>query len=107
MTVSRAGGMPGALEFRYDVSACNAADHLLITGNLGDFQTAASVDCSIGRGGTYTGPMPPGNRWFVIAGVESAWYSSLGMATAGERFVSGVTEACPAIPAQNTTAICP
>ena len=107
MTVDPAGGAPGSLLIRYDASACNAADHALIVGGFGDFRTATSVVCSIGRTGSYTVAAPPGNAWFLVAGVEGGAYSSLGQGAVGERVVSGVPVACPAITTQNITAICP
>lgn len=107
MTVAHSAATQGALVLHYDVSSCNAADHALIIGSLGDFQTATSVICSIGSSGAYTVTPPSGNAWFLIAGVEGAAYSSLGQASAGERIVSGVPEACPTILSQITTAICP
>jgi hypothetical protein len=107
MTVAPAAGAPGSLEVRYDVSGCNAADHALIVGNLGDFLRATSVVCSIGSTGSYTFAPPAGDLWFLVAGVEGAAYSSLGQSTAGERLVQGVPAACLAITGQNTTAICP
>jgi hypothetical protein len=107
LTVAPSTTAPGSLVFRYDASGCNAADHVLIVGELGDFRTATTVVCSIGRDGTYTVTPPAGDLWFLIAGVEGAAYSSLGQATTGERFVSGVPEACATIVSQNTTAICP
>ena len=107
MTVKPVAGAPGTLLIEYDASGCNASDHALIYGALGDFQRATSVVCSIGSTGSYTTVPPTGNLWFLIAGVEGGAYSSLGQATAGERHVSGVPAACPAITVQNTTAICP
>ncbi len=107
MTVAHSDATPGALVFHYDVSTCNAADHAMIIGNLGDFQTATSVICSIGSSGAYTVTPPSGDSWFLIAGVEGTAYSSLGQASAGERIVSGVPDACATIISQNTVAICP
>jgi formate-dependent nitrite reductase cytochrome c552 subunit len=107
LTLGRADAVPGALTAQFDVSKCNAADHLLVTGQLGDFQTATSVACSIGRTGTYTFAPPSGNAWFLVGGVESASYSSLGESSSGERNVTGITAACASIVAQSTTAICP
>jgi hypothetical protein len=107
MTVAPSGGAPGSLLFSYDVSSCNAADHALIIGVLGDFRSASSVVCSIGRSGSYTYTPPAGNVWFLMAGVEGGVYSSLGQASAGERVVTGMTAACPAITGQITTAMCP
>jgi formate-dependent nitrite reductase cytochrome c552 subunit len=96
-----------ALTIHYDTAACNAADHALIIGRIGDFGTATSVVCSIGRTGSYTVPMPPGDAWFLVAGVEAGAYSSLGQGPNGERIVNGIPAACPAITTQKTTAICP
>jgi hypothetical protein len=107
MTLARSDGVPGALVAHYDVASCNAGDHLLVTGHLGDFQAAISVNCSIGSTGSHTFTPPSGDAWFLIGGVESAEYSSLGESSAGERIVSGVPAACSTIVAQNTTAICP
>jgi hypothetical protein len=107
MTIAQSDAAPGALVFRYDVAHCNAADHALIVGDLGDFRTATSVICSIGSSGAYTVTPPSGSAWFLIAGVENASYSSLGQSSEGERVVSGVTGACSTILSQNTVAICP
>ena len=107
MTVGLSGGAPGTLMIQYTVSRCNASDHALVLGDFSSFQTATSVNCSIGSTGSYTFAPPSGDVWFLIAGVEGAAFSSLGLATAGERQVSGVPAACPSIAAQNTTAICP
>ena len=107
MTLARSSSVPGALDIHFDVSSCNAADHLLATGQLGSFDAATSVDCSIGSTGSYTFTPAAGDVWFLVGGVEGAEYSSLGRSSSGERVVSGITAACPAIVAQNTTAICP
>jgi hypothetical protein len=40
MTLARSEAGPGALEVHFAVASCNAADHLLVTGQLGNFQTA-------------------------------------------------------------------
>ena len=106
MSVAPSVTVPGELVISYEISSCNAADHMLVIGNLGDFQTATSARCSIGSTGSFTVSSLPDNVWFIIAGVENATYSSLGQATSGERIVSGVTSACPAITAQELTAIC-
>ena len=104
VTIARSGN---DLVFQYDASACNAADHLLIGGGLGAFGSASWVRCSIGSTGSYSVIPPPGDAWFLIGGVESGTYSSLGQSSAGERMVGGIAAACPAVAAQNTTAICP
>jgi formate-dependent nitrite reductase cytochrome c552 subunit len=98
----------GALALQYDVaSGCNSADHALILGDFRNLHAATSVHCSIGSSGSYTFTPPAGDVWFVIAGLEGGVYSSLGQTTTGERLVGGIAAACPAIVAQNTTAICP
>ena len=107
MTVAPSATVPGGLEISYDNSSCNAADHVLVIGNIGDFQTATSARCSIGSTGAYIVTSLPDNVWFVIAGVENGMYSSLGSATPGERVVNGITSICPALTAQELTAICP
>lgn len=107
MTLTRSAAVPGALDAHFDVSSCNAADHLLVTGRLGNFQAATSVDCAIGNSGNYTFTPPSGDTWFLVGGVENAAYSSLGESSLGERQVSGIPAACATIAAQNTTAICP
>jgi hypothetical protein len=107
LTVTTSGGPPEELVITYDVSACNAADHMLIIGHLGNYQTATSAVCSIGRTGSYTLAPFSGGAWFLIAGVEGASYSSLGQASTGERVVNGVPVVCPANGSQNFTAICP
>jgi nitrite reductase (cytochrome c-552) len=107
MTVAPSAGASGELVVSYDTSHCNAADHGLIVGTMGAFQTVSAAVCSIGNTGSHTFTPPAGNLWFLVAGVEGATYSSLGRASAGERVVSGVSGACPGITAQNITAICP
>ena len=107
MTVASVGGAPEMLGIQYNTAGCNAADHALIFGSFVDFQRATGVICSIGGSGSYTFTPPVGDLWFLVAGVEGGAYSSLGQSTAGERLVSGIPAACPAIPQQNTTAICP
>jgi formate-dependent nitrite reductase cytochrome c552 subunit len=107
MTIERSGGAPGTLVLHYDVASCNAADHMLVVGVLGVYQTAGSVDCSIGSTGMHVFTPPAGDAWFLVGGVESGAYSSLGEGLAGERSVGGIAAACAAIVAQNTTAICP
>jgi formate-dependent nitrite reductase cytochrome c552 subunit len=107
MTVAPSESVPGTLAIHYDVSGCNSSDHALVQGNFSSFQTATSVNCSIGSTGSYTFVPPSGDVWFLIAGVEGAAFSSLGQATAGERLVSGVPAACPAITGQISTAACP
>jgi formate-dependent nitrite reductase cytochrome c552 subunit len=107
MTIDLAGGAPGTLLIHYDATACHSSDHVLVVGDLGSFQTATSVICSIGSSGSYSLTQPSGSVWFLIGGVEGGAYSSLGQATAGERLVNGVPAVCPAITGQITTAICP
>ncbi|HEX5043514.1 MAG TPA: ammonia-forming cytochrome c nitrite reductase subunit c552 [Candidatus Polarisedimenticolaceae bacterium] len=103
LSISRAGT---DLTFTY-LTSCSASDHLLLGGSLGAFGAASWVRCSIGSTGTYTVAPPPGDAWFLMAGVEGGTYSSLGRSSAGERAVSGIAAACPAVATQNTVAICP
>jgi formate-dependent nitrite reductase cytochrome c552 subunit len=67
MSVARSGN---DLVFHYDVTSCNAADHLLLAGGLGAFGSASWVRCSIGSTGSYTVTPPPGDAWFLVGGVE-------------------------------------
>jgi formate-dependent nitrite reductase cytochrome c552 subunit len=107
MTIAPSGGPPGELLITYDISACNAADHVLVMGSIGDYQNATSVACSIDSTGAFTITPAGENVWFMIAGVEGSTFSSLGRTTTEERNVGGVTDACPTLSAQELTAICP
>ncbi|HET9482194.1 MAG TPA: ammonia-forming cytochrome c nitrite reductase subunit c552 [Candidatus Polarisedimenticolia bacterium] len=107
IAVVPSGPVPGELVLSYDIASCNAADHMLVIGSLGDFRTATSAVCSIGSSGSFTIASSPDNVWFLIAGVEDATYSSLGQSTSGERIVNGIASVCPALTAQELTGICP
>ena len=94
------------LEVSYDI-ACNASDHALFFGNLGDFTTVTAADCSIGSSGSATSTPPAGDVWFLVAGSESERYSSVGQSTAGERTPAGVESHCPLLTVQDLGATCP
>ena len=94
------------LEIGYDL-ACNASDHTVFFGNLGDFTTVTAADCSIGNSGLATSTPPAGNVWFLVAGRESTRYSSVGQSTGGTRTPSGVESQCPLLTVQDLGATCP
>ncbi len=94
------------LEISYDI-ACNASDHALFFGNLGDFTTVTAADCSIGNSGSATSTPPAGNVWFLVAGTDSELYSSVGQSSAGERTLAGVESQCPLLTVQDLSAACP
>ena len=94
------------IDVSYDVT-CNASDHTLLFGAIGDFTTVTAADCSIGNSGTATSSPPVGDVWFLVAGREAQRYSSVGQATAGERTLSSVGAQCPTLVAQDLTATCP
>ena len=94
------------LEISYDI-ACNANDHALLFGNLGDFTTVTAADCSIGNSGSATSTPPAGDLWFLVAGRASGRYSGVGQSTAGERSLSGVESHCPMLTVQDLSATCP
>jgi formate-dependent nitrite reductase cytochrome c552 subunit len=107
MEVARSDGGPSDVVITWDVTGCNAADHVLVIGALGDYGVAASARCSIGRSGSFTAAGVPDNAWFVIAGVENGSWSSLGAATTGERAITGIPALCPGLTAQQLSAVCP
>jgi hypothetical protein len=94
------------LEISYDI-ACNANDHALLFGNLGDFTTVTAADCSIGNSGSATSTPPAGDLWFLVAGRESDRYSSVGRSTAGERSLAGIESSCATMTVQDLGATCP
>jgi hypothetical protein len=94
------------LEISYDI-ACNAPDHALLFGGLGDFTTVTAADCSVGNSGSTTSPPPAGNVWFLVAGRDAGRYSSVGRSTAGERGPIGVESLCPPLTVQDLNATCP
>jgi formate-dependent nitrite reductase cytochrome c552 subunit len=106
MTVAPGGG-PDLLDIRYDVAACNAPDHVLVFGSLGDFRTVTAASCSVGASGSFTAAAPAGDVWLLLAGVDGGTFSSLGAGATGERIVDGIPEACPALTSWNTSATCP
>ncbi len=95
-----------AIDVSYDIT-CNASDHSLLYGTLGDFTAVTAADCSIGSSGTATSAPPAGDVWFLVAGRGAERYSSVGQATSGERTLSGVGGECSALTAQDLTATCP
>jgi beta-glucanase (GH16 family) len=95
-----------SIDVFYDVT-CNASDHTLLFGALGDFTTVTAADCSIGDSGMATSSPPAGDVWFLVAGNEVQRYSSVGQATTGERLLAGVGAQCPTLTAQDVTATCP
>ena len=94
------------LQISYDTD-CNAPDHVVLYSNPGDFNTVTAADCSVGNSGSATSTPPAGNVWFLVAGQESARYSSVGQSTAGERAPSGVESQCPSLTVQDLSATCP
>jgi len=94
------------LEISYDI-ACNAHDHALLFGTLGEFTTVTAADCSIGNSGSATATPPAGDLWFLVAGHESGRYSSVGQSTAGERSLAGVESHCTILAVQDLSATCP
>jgi hypothetical protein len=105
--VSKHPGDPARIDIAYDTASCNASDHAVLYGLLGDFATVTAADCSIGNGGSFTRTPPAGNVWLLVAGREGARYSSAGSSTAGERLLGGVGAACPALISQDVSASCP
>jgi beta-glucanase (GH16 family) len=96
----------GDLEISYD-TGCNAPDHALFFGSLGEFSTVAAAECSIGNSGSAGVTPPAGDVWFLVAGQASGRYSSVGQSTAGERAVGGVEALCPSLVEQDLSATCP
>jgi hypothetical protein len=94
------------LEISYDTE-CNASDHTLLFGDLGDFTTVTAADCLIGNSGSATSTPPAGDIWFLVAGREAGRYSSVGQSTAGERTSIGVESQCPLLIVQDLSATCP
>jgi hypothetical protein len=94
------------LEISYDIT-CNAPDHALLFGTLGDFTTVTAADCSIGYSGSATSTPPAGDLWFLVAGRGSGRYSSFGQSSAGERSLAGVESHCPMLTVQDLGATCP
>ena len=88
-------------------SACNAPDHVLLYGDLGDFTAVTAADCSIGNSGSAISTPPAGDVWFLVAGSEAWRYSSVGQSSAGERTLSGVESECPSLTEQDLSATCP
>ena len=94
------------LEVSYDIT-CNAPDHALLFGNLGDFTSVTAADRAIGNSGVATSSPPSGDLWFLVAGRDSGRYSSVGQSTAGERSLAGVESFCATMTVQDLTATCP
>jgi hypothetical protein len=94
------------LEISYDIS-CNAPDHALFFGNLGDFSTVTAADCSIGSSGSAISTPPAGDIWFLVAGRDAWRYSSVGESSTGERSLTGVEPQCPSLTEQDLSAACP
>ncbi len=94
------------LQITYDTD-CNASDHAVLYGDLGDFTTVTAADCSIGNSGSALSTPPSGSVWFLVAGSESDRYSSIGQSTAGERAPAGVDAQCPLLTVQDLGATCP
>jgi beta-glucanase (GH16 family) len=94
------------LEITYD-TVCNASDHVLLFGDLGDFTTVTAADCFIGNSGSAISTSPAADVWFLVAGREAGRYSSVGRSTAGERTLGGVESQCSLLTAQDLSATCP
>ncbi len=94
------------LTITYATGACVSSDHALFMGLIGDFGTVTSADCSIGSSGQVSIPLPAGNVWFLVAGVEGDRYSSVGNGASGERVLTGVEAFCPTFTA-DTSRSCP
>ncbi len=98
---------PSLIDITYDVETCNSEDHALIFGALGDFSTVTAAACSIGSTGSFTATPPAGDVWFLIAGTEGGFYSSVGQSTAGERVITGLAAFCPSLVDQDISKTCP
>jgi hypothetical protein len=85
MTVANNPVDPNQIDVGYDTSTCNASNHTVFYGLLGDYSTVITADCSIGNGGSVTTTPPPGNVW-LLAGVDAQ---------------------CPTVLSQDVSAICP
>jgi hypothetical protein len=107
MTAGKSAADPDRIEIAYDVITCNASQHMLVFGVGGNFSQVVLADCLIGSSGTYTAQPPAGDVWFLVAGREGSRYSSMGQATAGERVLVGVEEACAADLTADVSAGCP
>lgn len=105
LTVAPGAG-PDLLTVGYDAT-CNAPDHALLFGALGEFGTVVQATCSVGATGSVTLAAPPGDVWLLLAGVEASTYSSLGTGASGERTLAGIEAACPGLTAWNTAGACP
>jgi len=106
-SVTKNVGDPSMLDLAYDTVGCNASDHSVLFGSLTDFAAVTTADCSIGNSGFATTAPPAGSSWFLVVGREGHRYSSAGQATAGERTMTGVGAACPALQRQDPSATCP
>jgi beta-glucanase (GH16 family) len=93
------------LEISYDIE-CNASDHALLFGSLGDFTTVIAADCSIGSSGSAISTVPAGDVWFLVAGSEAGRYSSVGQSTSGERTPTGIASQCPSLVEQDLGSTC-
>jgi hypothetical protein len=95
------------IDVEYDVETCNASEHVLFLGAVGDFDQVIEADCLIGNGGTHTFAPPAGDVWLLVAGREGNRYSSVGQATSGERVLTGVELLCGGDLQPDTSAGCP
>ncbi len=91
----------------YPIVSCNAPDHVVLFGAIGDFSTVIGAECSVGDSGTALVTAPAGSVWFLVAGVEGARYSGVGSSSDGvPRTPSGAGAVCAGI-VQDTTGVCP
>jgi len=94
------------LTVSWSTAACAASDHALFMGSIGDFGSTTDATCSIGSSGSVSIAMPPGDVWFLVAGVEGDRYSSVGDGASGERVLSGVEAFCLSF-VPDTSQTCP
>jgi YD repeat-containing protein len=103
MTAGKSGAL---VEVRYSIAECTSSDHAILVGSLSDFRSVTEAHCTVGNSGVATISAPGGNAWFLVAGVESTAYSSVGASSAGERLLLGVDAACPGF-IQDISRTCP
>ncbi len=107
LTVGKSPAIPDALDIGYDTRPCNAADHAIVYGSIGEFSHVTQADCSVGSSGGASVIPPSGDVWFLITGVDNGTYSSLGQSSTGERNPLGIDAVCPSLLFQNTSETCP
>lgn len=107
LRVARDPADPDRIEIGYDTVTCNAADHALLFGPIGDFSTVTAADCSVGNSGSVTSSAPAGNVWLLLVSRQGIRYSSAGRSTQGERLLDGVAAQCPLLSSQDLGGSCP